>query len=121
VVEIKKYRILFHGLNGDEEIFKIRMQAFGISPENVDLMIQKAPVVLKADITLKVASQYAKVIQQAGGVIKIQEYACADQFEKPDDPFRVSSFQDFTMCPVCGFKQKKREACAKCGTKFSRK
>ena len=116
----KKYRIVFLGLFESEEDFKLSMSRLGVSPEAIEQMIQRAPIVIKGEMTLGDARQYADAIQYAGGRVNIQECGV---FEEPDQinrPFEIKTLENFTMCPECGFKQLKAEACVKCGHIFSK-
>ncbi len=115
----KKYRVLFHGLVGDEESFKARMIDLGAPPETVDRMLGKAPVILKEDLPPATARRYADAVQAAGGRVTIQE--CGYFVEPIHNRSKVSiaSFEAFTMCPECGFKQQKGKACVKCGFQFN--
>ena len=114
----KKYRVLFHRLMGDEETFKARMVRMGVPPETVSEMIRKAPVVLKTDLSLGDSRQYADAIQEAGGRVTIQENGHFEGSKRINHSVSIASFQDFTMCPECGFKQPKAEACVKCGLRL---
>ena len=49
----KKYLVLFKGFIGNRENFKESMLHLGASPQMVDTMISKAPVILKKDLALK--------------------------------------------------------------------
>jgi hypothetical protein len=113
---VKKYRVLFYGLSGDEVSFKSHMRHLGASPEIVDKMIAMAPVILKEGLTLEYSARYADAVQKAGGIADIQEHGYFE--ESVNYTFTIASFKDFTMCPECGLKQQKRKTCAKCGFKL---
>jgi hypothetical protein len=111
----KKYRVVFLGLIEREEDFTSRMSRLGVSSEAVQQIIQRAPIVLKRNMTLGDAREYADAIQYAGGRVNIQEHGF---FEKPDRInrlFDIKPLENFTMCPRCGYKQLKEKACVKCG------
>ena len=112
---IKKYRVVFLGLRENEEDFKREMSKLGVSSETVDHIIQKAPVEMKGEMTLGGARQYAEAIQNAGGKVNIQESGSFEEPDRLEKPFEIKSFESFTMCPECGLKQLKTEACVKCG------
>ena len=114
----KKYRVLFLGLVGNEEAFKARMSKLGASVPTVDLMISKAPVILKGDMTLKEARQYADAVQFAGGKVNIKEHGLFDESETMDKSLHIKALEDFIMCPECGYKQLRERACVKCGYIF---
>ncbi len=114
----KKYRVVFLGLIDREADFTLRMSGLGVSPEAVEQIIQRAPIVLKRNMTLGGAREYADAIQYAGGRVNIQEHGF---FEKPDRInrlFDIKPLENFTMCPRCGYKQLKEKACVKCGFLF---
>lgn len=109
----KKYRVLFQGLSGDAEQFKSRMSRLGASSDIVDIMIQKAPVVLKQDLTFDFSTRYANAVRKAGGIVDVQEHGYFE--ESVNHSFPIASFKDFIMCPECGLKQQKKQTCARCG------
>ncbi|KPK18580.1 MAG: hypothetical protein AMK69_24760 [Nitrospira bacterium SG8_3] len=114
----KKYRVLFLGLVGNEEAFKARMSKLGASMPTVDLMISKAPVILKGGMTLKEARQYADAVQLAGGKVNIQEQGLFEEPETMKRSLHIKPLEDFVMCPECGYKQLRERACVKCGHVF---
>ena len=114
----KKYRVLFLGLVGNEEAFKARMSKLGASIPTVDLMISKAPVILRGDMTLKEARQYADAVQLAGGKVNIKEHGLFEESETMDRSLHIKPLEDFIMCPECGYKQPRDGACVKCGYIF---
>jgi hypothetical protein len=114
----KKYRVLFLGLVGNEEAFKARMTKLGVSIPTVDLMISKAPVILKGGMTLKEARQYADAVQFAGGKVNIQEHGLFEEPETMNRSLHIKPLEDFVMCPECGYKQLRERACVKCGYLF---
>jgi ribosomal protein L32 len=117
---MKKYRVLFLGLVGNEEAFRARMSKLGASIPNVDLMISKAPVILKGDMTLREARQYADAVQLAGGRVNIQEHGLFKEQERMHRSLHIKPLEDFVMCPECGYKQLRERACVKCGYIFGK-
>lgn len=115
---VKKYRIIFLGLLESLQCFKERMSTFGIPSTTVEQIVQKAPVVLKAELTLADARQYAEAVQLAGGKVNIQEQGLFEEPDRPRKSVEVKPFEYFTMCPECGYKQPKGETCVKCGYLF---
>ena len=114
----KKYRVVFLGLLEGRENFIEKMSRLGVSPTMVEHIISKTPIVMKRDMTLRDARQYADSIQYAGGRVNIQEYGV---FEEPDNNERsvdIAPLKNFIMCPQCGYKQLKDQACVKCGMVF---
>lgn len=111
----KKYRVVFMGLLRSEEDFKQKMSGLGVSLETAELIIRKAPVVLKENMTLGHARQYAEAIQDAGGKVKLQEHGFFEEPERKDRPFFIKPFEHFIVCSQCGYKQLKVDTCVKCG------
>lgn len=114
----KKYRVLFLGLIGNEEDFRERMSKFGVSSPAVEQILQKAPVVLKGGMTLGDARHYADAIQYAGGRVNIKEHGVFEEPKRINRSFEIKPFENFIMCPQCGYKQLKEEVCVKCGNVF---
>jgi hypothetical protein len=109
----KKYRIALFGFHADEEIFRQNMAKLGVSSSTLDKYIERAPVVLKRDLTLKDARKYAEAIINAGGFVNIQETG-----EFPNNSSienHILPAEDFIRCPNCGFRQKKNDFCVRCG------
>jgi len=116
----KKYRVVFLGLVGNEEAFKAKMSEMGVSAPPVELMTDEAPMVLKEDMTLREARQYADAVQIAGGKVNIQEHGLFEEPEGIHRSFHIRPLEDFMMCPRCGYKQLRESACVKCGYVFER-
>ena len=115
----KKYRVLFQGLLEDKEAFKAQMIYLGAPPESVDRMIQEAPVILKGDLSLGAARQYADAVQEAGGRVMIQQHGYSEEPMRNNYSSSIATFKDFTMCPECGLKQPKGEICDRCGFRLN--
>lgn len=111
----KKYRVVFLGLISTENDFKEKMSGFGVSPEQVTLLIEKAPIILKDDMPFGNARQYADAIQYAGGKVNIIENGFFDDEKSASRSIEIKSLENFIMCPECGQKQLKGKACVKCG------
>lgn len=119
---VKKYRVLFQGLiEKDKEVFKAGMVRLGAPAGIVDKMFEKAPVIMKGDLTLGDARRYADAVQDAGGRVTIQEHGHFEESRRMNASVSIPPFQEFTMCPECGLKQPKGETCAKCGFTFGNK
>jgi ribosomal protein L32 len=103
---MKKYRVVFVGLVGGEDQFKIGMSHLGVSLSVSEMILKKAPVILKDGMTHSAAKCYAHAIQKAGGLVKLQGHV---------DKAQIKPLESFTMCPQCGYKQLKAETCVKCG------
>jgi predicted Zn-ribbon and HTH transcriptional regulator len=116
----KRYRVVFLGLIDQREDFKRSMSGLGVPSETVDEIIQKAPVILKRDMTLAEARQYADAVQIAGGKVNIQDDGVLENMEPIGKPIDIKPLDHFTMCPECGYKQLKTQMCKKCGFLFNR-
>lgn len=115
---IKKYRVVFLDLQESKERFKEGMGRLGVSSAVVDHMIQIAPVILKGDMTLGDARQYAGAVLEAGGRVNIQEHGLFEESKQPGSAVSIRPLEHFTMCPECGFKQLKGQDCVKCGSRL---
>ncbi len=100
---------------GDKAAFTARMARLGAPAAAVEEMLQKAPVILRSNLTPGAARRYAEAVQGAGGRVTIQEDGRADEPGRPNASPSIASFREFTMCPECGLKQPKGPVCVKCG------
>ena len=114
----KKYRVVFLSLMKGEEDLKSGMSDLGLSPAAVEKIIRRAPAVLRANMTLGEAREYADAVQEAGGRVNIQEDGFFEEPKKIGKTLEIKPLDQFTMCPECGQKQPKGEACVKCGSLF---
>ena len=115
----KKYRVIFHGLiEKSREAFEAGMIHLGAPAEIVAKMFEKTPVILKGDLTLGGARRYADAVQEAGGRVTIQEHGHFEESERKNAAINIAPFNEFTMCPECGLKQPKGDACKRCGFRF---
>jgi hypothetical protein len=109
----KVYRVIFIGLLRTEEYFKHRISMLGVSPEEADKILKKAPVVLKEGESLEYIKRYAGAIIAAGGNVDIQSY---DAETGPENKIEgIAGMSSFTQCPQCGHRQPKKELCVRCG------
>lgn len=115
----KKYRVTLFGITVNTGVFRQNMAKLGVSGSTLDKYIKKAPVVLKRDLRLADARRYAEAIINAGGSVNIQETGEFPEIKSPPERGSISSDQDFSLCPNCGFKQKKGDFCVRCGWDFS--
>ena len=111
----KKYRVVFLGLKESSGHFKEGMSKLGVDAAIVDRVVQKAPVILKGDMTLGDARKYADAVFHAGGRVNIQEHGLFDEPTRNSKPLDIKSLGKFTMCPECGYKQLKGVSCERCG------
>lgn len=111
----KKYRVVFLDLVESREDFEKSLSTLGVTAATVAQILEKAPVILKAGMSLGQARQYAEVVQEAGGRVNIQEDGIFERPRQMNKAVGIEPFENFTMCPECGFKQRKIESCIKCG------
>jgi len=114
----KTYRVVLLGRMEEKQDFEEKMEKLGFSTESVRDLIEKAPSALKAGLLLGEAREYAEAVQEAGGKVNIQEDGISEEFTRVHPPIEIRSLQDFTMCPECGHRQIKAQACVKCGFLF---
>jgi ribosomal protein L32 len=114
----KTYRVLLLGRIEEKQDFGKKMEKLGFSPDTVRDLVAKAPSALKVGLPLGEAREYAEAIQEAGGKVNIQEDGVSEEVTRLHPPVEIRSLQDFTMCPECGHRQIKAEACVKCGFLF---
>lgn len=108
-----RYQIIFLGLNKPQDHFQQCMTKLGVPSPVIDRIMGSAPVVLKQDIDLIHAKNYAEAVRSAGGEIRIQKYSHHQTRSK--DQIKIEPLENFTMCPQCGYKQIKAESCVRCG------
>ena len=114
----KTYRVVLLGRMEEKQDFEEKMEKLGFSTESVRDLIEKAPSALKTGLLLGEAREYAEAVQEAGGKVNIQEDGISEELTRVHPPIEIRSLQDFTMCPECGHRQIKAEACVKCGFLF---
>jgi uncharacterized paraquat-inducible protein A len=111
----KQYRVVFSGVTIDMETFRQNMSQLGVSGSTVDKCIEKAPLVIKRNLSLSEARLYADAIMSAGGIVTIQETGHYTESQPALKNRTVALYQDSMLCPNCGFKQKKADVCVRCG------
>jgi hypothetical protein len=114
----KRYQIIFLDLLAGADDFKDRMLRFGVAQETSQKIIDKAPVILKQNLSLKDARSYADAISGAGGRVSIRDSGILEDDGRNDSWFNMVPLKYFTACPQCGYKQLKKAACIKCGLFF---
>jgi ribosomal protein L32 len=114
----KTYRVVLLGRIEEKQDFEEKMEKLGFSSGGVRDLIEKAPSALKVGLPLGEAREYAEAVQEAGGKVNIQEDGVSEEFDRLHPPIEIRSLKDFTMCPECGHRQIKAEACVKCGFLF---
>ena len=114
----KTYRVVLLGRAEEKPDFEQKMEKLGFSPGQLQNLIAAVPSELKRGLPLGEAREYAEAVQGAGGRVNIQEDGVSEEFSRMRPPVEIRSLKDFTMCPVCGHRQIKAEACVKCGFLF---
>jgi hypothetical protein len=117
----KTYRVVLLGRIEEKQDFEEKMEKLGFSSGSVRDLIEKVPSALKAGLPLGEAREYAEAVQEAGGKVNIQEDGVSDETKRLHPPIEIRSLKDFTMCPECGHRQLKADACVKCGFLFFQK
>jgi len=114
----KRYKVIFSNLLKEKDFFKYRMTMLGVPEETSEEIIKKAPIIIKKKLTLGDARRYADVLLEAGAKVTIH---VDDDTERAGD-YKGSSglvtLKNFVMCPECGHKQIKANACIRCGLTF---
>jgi len=116
----KSYRVIFEELRNGRGDFERHILSWGLNHEQIESILEKAPVVLKDGLSLKEARKYAEAFQEAGAKIQIQENGVleAEAADKQRVGFEIRPLQDFALCPQCGHKQLKARICERCGNVF---
>lgn len=114
----KTYRVVLLGRFEDKQDFEKKMEKLGFAPDHLRNLIAEAPSALKEGLPLGEAREYAEAVQEAGGKVNILEDGVSEEFSRQRSPMEIRSLKDFTMCPECGHRQIKAEACVKCGFLF---
>ena len=114
----KTYRVVLLGRIEEKQDFDEKMEKLGFSPDHLQDLVAECPSALKAGLSLGEAREYAEAVQEAGGKVNIQEDGLSKEFKRGHPPMEIRSLKDFTMCPECGHRQIKAEACVKCGFLF---
>ena len=114
----KKYRVVFLGLLESHDAFQVSMSRLGVPSATVEQIISSAPIILKGDLSLGAAREYADAVQHAGGRVNIREHGIMEGPRRFSQPVGVKSLQEFVMCPQCGHKQLRTSTCSKCGKSF---
>ncbi len=114
----KRYRVIFSSLLKEEDHFKHQMLRLGVSEEVTKDIVKKAPVILKRRLSLREARIYADAIFQAGGKATIHVEDNGNDRVEDGSSSGIITMKNFIMCPRCGQKQVRSEACVRCGFIF---
>jgi len=117
----KTYRVVLLGRIEEKQDFEEKMEKLGFSSGSVRDLIEKVPSALKAGLLLGEAREYAEAVQEAGGKVNIKEDGVSGETKRLHPLIEIRSLKDFTMCPECGHRQLKADACVKCGFLFFQK
>ena len=112
------YKVIFTGLLQTEKYFKSRISRLGVSQEDADKILKKAPVVLKEAASFEYIKKYARAVMDAGGSVDIRSSDDSAGSLKTG-PGMIPGMSSFTQCPRCGHRQPKRELCVRCGFNLS--
>ena len=114
----KTYRVVLLGRFEEKQNFEEKMEKLGFAMDQLRNLIAGAPSALKAGLPLGAAREFAEAVQEAGGKVNILEDGVSEGNKRQRSPMVIRSLKDFTMCPECGHRQIKAEACVKCGYLF---
>jgi hypothetical protein len=109
---MSKYRVVFTGLTRTEEYFKDYISRLGISSDDTETILKKAPVVLKEGDSLEYLKKYADAITRAGGKVYIR--SCKNTGARVNRTKTIPGMSSFTQCPQCGLRQHKNKKCERC-------
>lgn len=112
----KRYCVIFQGVLTGHERFRQRMEDLGTSPDVLDRMMSRAPLVIKNDLTLGQAQRYSELIRGAGGKVAIYDRGWGARLERRSGhSWEVKHLEKYSPCPRCGLKHLKGESCPRCG------
>lgn len=115
----KRYRVLFRDISGDREAFKAKLVRLGAPAETIEIMIRKAPIIMKGNMRFAEAKRYADAVEKAGGRVAVQEEGETANQKAPQGNISIAPFENFTMCRHCGLIQQKGEICLRCKSKLN--
>lgn len=113
----KKYCVIFVNLIKEKDHFISEMSGLGVDSATTAQILCKAPVILKANMSLEEAKVYAGAIIKAGGRVRIRDDSDRNRPICPS--MKIMAFESFVMCPRCGYKQLRKTTCERCGFHFS--
>jgi hypothetical protein len=110
----KNYCLVFLGLHETPENFTRNMTNLGFSSSDIENIMASPSVPFKKGLTLREAREWADSMQSAGGRVNVREEENVSP-EGDGKRERIPPLESFTLCPECGYKQLKAEACMRCG------
>ena len=121
------YKVIFMGLSvaGTEEesrLLKGLQKKFNLTPERVERLLQKVPVVVKKGESMEEMEKYVRAFQEIGGKARLEEEVTpeAQEVQEPPPPETKRYAGKMITCPQCSFEQPETEECVKCGLNFSK-
>jgi ribosomal protein L32 len=115
----RRYCVIFVDLNKERDFFVSEMSGLGVDSETAVKILQKAPVILKSDMSFEEAKRYADAVKMAGGRVKLEGYSILGNGQV-NQSLTIKKLENFIMCPQCGYKQLDESACMRCGFSFSK-
>jgi hypothetical protein len=118
------YRVIFQGIQPDHDVQVVKQalaEAFHSTPEKMELLLSKLPIVVKENVDRETALKYQEVILKAGGDCRLESPGetegdfsapaeppplkvcpkCGYQAVSPDDPL-LTAYGGLGECPACG-------------------
>ena len=115
----RRYCVIFIDLNKERDFFISEMSELGVDSETAVKILQKAPVILKSNMSFEAAKRYASAVTMAGGKVKLEGYSIFENGQV-DQSLTIKKLENFIMCPQCGYKQLDESTCMRCGFSFSK-
>lgn len=136
------HKVIFLGLSviGPEEegrLLKGLQKRFNLTPERAESLLQRVPVVVKKGLSKDDAERFAKVFEEIGGKVEVEEETPAPEMTRGDrpegkpepepkptlyhpEPEKKAYKVGMVVCPQCGFEQPETDECVKCGIIISK-
>jgi len=98
------YRVIFLGMQAGKDIRTVKQglaDAFRSTPEKMELLLAKLPIVLKEDVDHATARRYQKVVLEAGGDCRVEPLEATDPSHSTGVPSEPAS--PLKVCPKCGY------------------
>jgi ribosomal protein L37E len=115
----RRYCVIFIDLDKERDFFISGMSGLGVDSETAVKILQKAPVILKSNMSFEEAKRYASAVIRAGGRVKLEGYSILGNGQV-NQSLTIKTFENFIMCPQCGYKQLDGSTCMRCGFSFSK-
>ena len=115
----RRYCVIFIDLDKERDFFISGMSGLGVDSETAVKILQKAPVILKSNLSFEEAKRYAEAVKRAGGRVKLEGYSILGNGQV-NQSLTIKTLENFIMCPQCGYKQLEESSCTRCGFSFSK-